>query len=290
MLFWKRKDEKWVESPMHDNWYQSSAYFLSSFALITTVNEKGITSIGPYQLSFPFGVINRREWIVISRRGSNTSTNIKRIKKCAMNFVEYDKSKIKNIVDLGYPGQEPEEKMKDCAFELEETPSVPYREDPERPKVIKGAFQVFECELNDNPEDFYYKGTESTEYLLLKINKIYLRETWRDNLDLGDDMKVPNMPISFGFRNANQFWFAKHKKAFWIPTPEGKGAQHEAVMYIANRLDEDITFTVNACKQLTGVPKVFVKTVLKGIIKEAKNQGITKIDQAFVEKVNENRK
>ena len=140
MLFWKRKDEKWVESPMHDNWYQSSAYFLSSFALITTVNEKGITSIGPYQLSFPFGVINRREWIVISRRGSNTSTNIKRIKKCAMNFVEYDKSKIKNIVDLGYPGQEPEEKMKDCAFELEETPSVPYREDPERPKVIKGAF------------------------------------------------------------------------------------------------------------------------------------------------------
>ena len=103
-------------------------------------------------------------------------------------------------------------------------------------------------------------------------------------------MKVPNMPISFGVRNANQFWFAKHKKAFWIPTPEGKGAEHEAVMYIANRLDEDITFTVNACKQLTGVPKVFVKTVLKGIIKEAKNQGITNIDQAFVEKVNENRK
>jgi hypothetical protein len=30
--------------------------------------------------------------------------------------------------------------------------------------------------------------------------------------------------------------------------------------------------------------------VLKGIIKEAKNQGITKIDQAFVEKVNKNRK
>jgi hypothetical protein len=30
--------------------------------------------------------------------------------------------------------------------------------------------------------------------------------------------------------------------------------------------------------------------VLKGIIKEAKTQGITNIDQAFVEKVNENRK
>ena len=98
---------------MHDNWYQSSAYFLSSFALITTVSETGITTIGPYQLSFPFGVINRREWIVISRRGSNTSTHLKRVKKCAMNWVEYDHSKIKPIVDLGYPGQEPEDKMKD---------------------------------------------------------------------------------------------------------------------------------------------------------------------------------
>ena len=101
MKFWGKKNEKWVESPMHNNWYQSSSYFLSSFALITSVSEDGVTSIGPYQLSFPFGVIERREVIVISRRGSNTSTNLKRVKKCAMNWVEYDRSKVKNIVDLG---------------------------------------------------------------------------------------------------------------------------------------------------------------------------------------------
>ena len=274
---------------MHNNWYQSSSYFLSSFALITSVSEDGVTSIGPYQLSFPFGVIERREVIVISRRGSNTSTNLKRVKKCAMNWVEYDKSKVKNIVDLGYPGQEPVEKMEDCPYELEETPTEAFRDDPDRPKVIKDAFQVFECELNDNPEDFYYKGTDHTEYLLLKLNSIYLKEQWRNNLDLGDDMKIPNMPISFGFRNANQFWFAKHKKPFWLPTPEGKGAQHDAVMYIGNRIDPEVNFTENACKQLTGVPKVFVKTVLKGIIKEAKKEGIAVIDEAFVKKVNESR-
>ena len=289
MKFWGKKNEKWVESPMHNNWYQSSSYFLSSFALITSVSEDGVTSIGPYQLSFPFGVIERREVIVISRRGSNTSTNLKRVKKCAMNWVEYDRSKVKNIVDLGYPGQEPVEKMEDCPYELEETPTESFRDDPDRPKVIKDAFQVFECELNDNPDDFYYKGTEHTEYLLLKLNNIYLREQWRNNLDLGDDMKIPNMPISFGFRNANQFWFAKHKKPFWLPTPEGKGAAHDAVMYIGNRIDPEINFTENACKQLTGVPKVFVKTVLKGIIKEAKQEGVTVIDEAFVKKVNENR-
>jgi len=291
MIFWKRKkSEKWVESPMHNNWYQASSYFLSSFALITTVNEDGITSIGPYQLCFPFGVIERREWIVISRRGSNTSTNIKRIKKCALNFIEYDKRKLKDIVDLGYPGQKPEEKMKDCSFELEETPTVDYRKDAERPKVIKSAFQVFECELNDDPEDFYYKGSEHTQYLLLRINHIHLRERWRKNLDLGNDMTIPNMPISFGFRNANQFFFAKPRKAFWLPVPEGKGAKHDAVMYIANRLDPEIKFTEGACKQLTGVPKVFVKTVLKGILKEAKKEGITEIGKEFVESVNQKRK
>ena len=52
-----------VSSPMRDNWYQSSSYYVSSFALITTVNEDGLTSIGPYQLSFPFEVIERRSWM-----------------------------------------------------------------------------------------------------------------------------------------------------------------------------------------------------------------------------------
>ena len=177
MSFWNRKTDKWVESPMHNNWYQSSSYFLSSFALITSVNDQGITSIGPYQLTFPFGGIERREWIMISRRGSNTSKNLLRNKKCALNFVEYDKKKIPNIVDLGYPGQAPEEKMEDCTLELEDTPTQSFVNDPERPKIIKEAFQVFECELNDNPEDFYYAGTKTTEYLLLKINHIHLKET-----------------------------------------------------------------------------------------------------------------
>ena len=48
MFGWFRKstrDEAFVDSPMRDNWYQSSSYFLSSFALITSVAEDGSTSI-----------------------------------------------------------------------------------------------------------------------------------------------------------------------------------------------------------------------------------------------------
>ena len=61
------------------------------------------------------------------------------------------------------------------------------------------------------------------------------------------------------------------------------------VMYIANRIDEEVTFTEEACKQLTGIPKVFVKTALKGIIAEAKKEGVTEIDQDFVKMINEKR-
>jgi hypothetical protein len=70
--------DQFVTSPMRDNWYQSSSFYGSSFALITSVNEEGLTSIGPYQLSFPFEVIKRRSWMVISRPSSNTVANVRR--------------------------------------------------------------------------------------------------------------------------------------------------------------------------------------------------------------------
>ena len=81
------ENEQFVVSPMRDNWYQASSYYVSSFALITTVNEDGVTSIGPYQLSFPFEVITRRSWMVVSRPNSNTHKNVSRTHKCALGCV-----------------------------------------------------------------------------------------------------------------------------------------------------------------------------------------------------------
>jgi len=71
-------DEAFVNSPMRDNWYQSSSYWPSSFALITTVDDDGNTNVAPYQLSFPFEVISGRSLLIISRQNSNTEQNIKR--------------------------------------------------------------------------------------------------------------------------------------------------------------------------------------------------------------------
>jgi len=100
LLRWLRPNtfnEPFVDSPLRNNWYQASSYFVSSFALITTVAEDGSTNIGPYQLSFPFEVINDFSWMVISRPSSNTTANLRRTKKCALNFIEFNKKQIQIV-------------------------------------------------------------------------------------------------------------------------------------------------------------------------------------------------
>ena len=116
-------DEKFVNSPMRDNWYQASSYWPSSFSLITTVSEDGSTNIGPYQLTLPFEVIKERSFLVCSRKGSNTETNLHRNPKCALNFIEFNRKKLGKIVGLGYPGQTTGEKMVDSPFTLIESPT-----------------------------------------------------------------------------------------------------------------------------------------------------------------------
>ena len=282
-------DEPFVDSPMRDNWYQSSSYYVSSFALITTVNEAGVTNIGPYQLSFPFEVINDRSWMVVSRPTSNTANNIRRTKKCALNFVEFNRKQIKTILGFGYPGQTAEEKAKDNdCFTLVDSPTPGRQPDARHPKIIKEAFQVYECTW-DEEREFEQKilVNSTSAHLLLRIENILLKESWKENLENGG-ARMPRMPITFGFRGGSKFWFGETKRPFWLPIPD-KGPKHEAVHYEANRLDDEVRFTVEACKQLTGIPKPFLRTALKGIVKEAKKRGVTNVDREFVELINKER-
>ena len=280
-------NEPFVNSPMRDNWYQASSYWPSSFALITTVSEDGQTNIGPYQLTFPFEVIGGRSFLVTSRKGSNTDRNIKRTKKCALNFVEFNRKQLKEVVGLGYPGQTTAEKMKDNPYTLVDSPT-PGRE-PDGvlyPQILKEAFQVHECVWDDS-QSIRDNGV-TPEHFVLKIENILLKETWAKNLEEGIP-RMPNMPITFGFRDGARFWFSEPGRRFWFPTPTNKGPKEESVFYEANRLDPNVKFTRDACKQLTGVPKPFLKTALKGIIKQAIADGVSEIDEAYVKKLNEDR-
>ena len=280
-------DEDFVPSPLRDNWYQASSYWPSSFALITTVDENGATNIGPYQLSFPFEVIGGWSFLVCSRQNSNTDRHIKQTGKCAMNFVEFNRKHLEKIVSLGYPGQTTEEKMQDNPYTLISSPT-PGREADGKvyPHILKEAFQVYECSW-DSEQPIRDDG-KTPEYFVLRIENILLKETWAKNIETGT-RRMPNMPITFGFRDGEKFWFTEIKKPFWFPTPTDKGAKEESVLYEGNRLDPDIQFTRDAAKQLTGVPKPFIKTVLKGIVKQARADGIKEIDKAYVEKLNSER-
>lgn len=279
--------DAFVASPLRDNWYQSSSFYGSSFALITSVDEAGITSIGPYQLSFPFEVIKRRSWMVISRPSSNTVANVRRTLKCALNFVEYDRDQIETILKFGYPGQPPAEKMAYNTFSLVDSPT-PGRTGPGLPQIIGEAFQVFECTLDAeriaaNP----ILRDSASAHLLLNIDNILVKQRWKGRIDgSGDDM--PRVPLTYGFRGGATFWFGETQPAYKLPIPD-LGARHEVVHYEANRIDDVVRFTLDASKQLTGIPRPFLRQVLEGIVRQAKARGVAEIGPEFLAQLNKER-
>lgn len=282
------ESHKFVSSPMRDNWYQRCSYLGSTFALITSVDEEGQTNIGPYQLSFPFEVNTRRSWMVISRSTSNTAANVKRNLKCALNFIEYDKDQIETVLKFGFPGQTTAEKMAYNTFTLIDSPTPGREPDNRHPQIIAEAYQVYECTLdieriNENP----ILRDSPSAHLLLNIDNILVADEWMGPLD-GSEDKMPNIAMTYGFRGGNTFWFGEPKSAYKLPIPD-MGANHELVHYEANRLDDEVRFTMEACKQLTGIPNNFVRTVLEGIVKQAKARGVVKVDEDFVLALNKER-
>jgi hypothetical protein len=280
--------DQFVSSPMRDNWYQRSSFLGSTFALITSVSEDGQTNIGPYQLSFPFEVNTGRSWMVISRNTSNTATNVHRTHKCALNFIEYDKDKIETILKFGYPGQTTTQKMAYNNFELIDSPT-PGREPSDRyPKILAEAFQVYECTLdidriNENP----ILRDSPSAHLLLNIDNILVKEKWMALVD-GSGDEMPRIPLTYGFRGGSTFWFGETQPAYKLPIPD-LGPNHELVHYEANRMDDEVRFTWDACKQLTGIPNAFLQNVLGGIVKQAKLRGVTEVDKDFVVALNKER-
>jgi flavin reductase (DIM6/NTAB) family NADH-FMN oxidoreductase RutF len=282
------KDGHFVSSPIRDNWYQRSSFLGSHFALITTVSEDGQTNIGPYQLSFPFEVIKRYSWMVISRPGSNTQTNVWRTRKCALNFIEYDRDQIETILKFGYPGQTTAEKMEYNTFELIDSPTPGRESNDIYPKIIAEAYQVYECTLdmeriNENP----ILRDSTSKHLLLNIDNILVKDEWMERID-GTKDKMPSVAMTYGFRGGATFWFGEVQPAYKLPIPD-MGPNHELVHYEANRIDDEVKFTWGASKMLSGIPNAFLQNVLGGIVKQAKLRGVTEVNEEFMELLNKER-
>jgi len=279
-------NEPFVQLRPRDNFYQSVSFFPMPFAMITTINERGTTSIGPHSLVFPFDISESHSMMLVSRASSNTATNLRRTGKCALNFIEFNRDWLKTVVDLGYPGQTPEEKMADCPFELEQSPHPTLGNDPDYPLIMKDAFQVYECVVDGTFE--YHPHREAAAPLVegffaLQIENVLLKESFKKKLDSRQDF--PDMPLSYGFRGGGEFWFAKHEQPFYFPVPRNKGDSHRHIYYMANKVDPDIRFSEDACLELTSVPKVFLDVVLDGLLAEARSESVHMIDKQFVKAV-----
>ena len=298
--------DKLKELRIVDNFYQTSAFFPMPTILISTLSENGQTNLGAYSLCFPYYIAGKDYYAMIleCRNSSNTAQNILRTKKCALNFIPDNRKYFKEAVRLGFPGDTTEEKMKDCIFTLIDS-SI----SNDRPKVMQESYQVFECTWDDSLENAYkdkpgnldgYKPpyrnfngitSEFGAHFILKIDKILMQEKYHNSIVNGvKSNNFPSVPVDYGYRDSTNFWYTKFKKPISEKIPEKNDGDVKSVIYAADRIDPDIKFTPEACAKLTKIPRIFLKPALTQMVKIAKEEGFTLIDEKALEVINEKRK
>lgn len=295
-----------------DNFYQTSLFFPMPVVLIGTLTDEGKTTFGPYSLLAPFYVAGKDYYAMLleCRNSSNTAQNLIKHKKCTINFLPDDRKYFKETVRLGWPGDKPEEKMKDFNLKLED--GLRKEEDPAGtyPQVIKQAFQVIECtwvDTLDNAqdtrplnagEDHYdletyhdFNGitTPFGAHFVLRIDHILMKKRYYNTIVNGVKASgFPRVPVDYGYRDSKNFWYTKHRR----PIPEllpMRETTVASVRYAADRLQTDIEFTDEALAMLVKVPRVFLPTVLKGCVKWAEENNVKKIDVQEMQTINDKR-
>lgn len=288
-----------------DNFYQTSAFFPMPTLLIGTVSENGKTNLGAYSLCFPYYIAGKPYYAMLleCRNSSNTAQNILRGSKVSLNFIPDDKKYFKEAVRLGFPGETTDEKMNGTIFTLEKGQA-----EGERPLVVREAFQVFECTWDSELENAFedksgqlegyeppyrnYNGITSKfgAHFILKIDKILMKEKYWNSIVNGVKANnYPPVPVDYGYRDSTYFWYSQFKK----PSPEkipAKDGDINSVIYAAKRIDPDVTFTDEACAKLTKIPRVFLKAALTQMVSIAKEEGITVIDEAALQIINDKRR
>ena len=290
-----------------DNFYQTSSFFPMPTILISTLDEDGNTTIGAYSLCFPYYIAGKSYYAMIleCRNSSNTAQNILRTGKCALNFLEDNRKDFAMTVKLGFPGETPKEKMAKCNFELEEGQA-----EGKRPKVIKKAYQVFECTWDDSLEEAYkdkakigqlegiegpyrnFNGVTSKFgcHFILKIDKILMKEKFYNSIINGvKSNNFPRVPVDYGYRDSTYFWYTKFRRPIKEHIPAGKEASLESVMYAANRIDDKIKFSKEACQMIVKIPRVFLKAALTQMVEYARKQGWTYIDVKEMSEIRDKR-
>ena len=288
-----------------DNFYQTSSFFPMPTILVGTVSESGLTNLGSYSLCFPYYIAGKDYYAMLleCRNSSNTCQNLLRTKKCSLNFIPDSKKFFKEAVRLGFPGETTEEKMQDCIFSLNESTLG-----ADRPKIVSEAFQVFECSWDESLEDAYLDKAGNLEgyeppyrnfngitskfgaHFILKIDRILMKKKYSDSIINGVKAGgFPSVPVDYGYRDSTNFWMSRFRR----PYPEkiqAKEGDVSSVIYAAKRIDPEVTFTDDACARLTKIPRIFLKAALTQMVEIAKSEGISLIDEAALNIINDKRR
>ena len=295
-----------------DNFYQTSSFFPMPTICISTVNPDGSLNIGTYSLCFPYYIAGKDRYAMLleCRNTSNTCMNLLRTGKCALNFITDEKETFKEAVRLGFPGPS-SEKMPELKFVMEDGQADP--SDPNRPQVMRDAYQVFECtwaselenatkynvdDIDDGHPGPYndFNGITSKygAHFILYIDKILMKEKYYNAIVHGVTKKdFPPVPVDYGYRDSTNFWytqFPRLKKPIAEPIPAAKEVDLTSVRYAANRCHDTIRFTDEALKCFVKVPRPFLKTVLNGCIDWALENNVTLITEEHVKIINDKRK
>ncbi len=292
-----------------DNFYQTSAFFPMPTVVIGTMAEDGSTSLGSYSLVQPYYIAGREYYAMLlsTRNSSNTAQHLLRYGKCSINFIPDKRKYFKEAVRLGFPGDKPEEKMKDCIFTLEDGQMAAEYKGEAFPKVVAEAFQVFECtwmrELdgaqNDKPgclegyeppfHDFNGITSKFGAHFILRIDKILMKEKYYSAIVNGVTAGAfPRVPVDYGYRDSKNFWYTRFRRPIpqLLPIRE---ASIDSVRYAADRIDDTVKFSDEACAMMVKVPRIFLPAALKGCVAWAKENQVSLITEEHMKIINDKR-
>lgn len=292
-----------------DNFYQTSSFFPMPTVLVSTLTPDGKTSVGPYSLVAPYYIAGKDYYAMLlcCRNSSNTAQHLLANGKCALNFIPDNHKYFKEAVRMGFPGDTPEEKMKDCLFTFEKGQMAQEHPDESFPMVISEAFQTFECtwmreldgaqddkpgELNGYPEPYHdFNGITSFfgAHFILRVDKILIKEKYYNAIVGGvKASQFPRVPVDYGYRDSKNFWYTRFRRPIAQLLPV-RSTNLESVRYAADRADDVVKFTDEACMKLIKVPRIFLPAALKGCVQWAKENGVMLVEASHMDIINDKR-
>lgn len=292
-----------------DNFYQTSSFFPMPTVMMGTLTEDGKTTLGPYSLVQPYYIAGKDYYamLLLCRNSSNTAQNILARDKCTINFIPDNKRYFKEAVRMGFPGDTPEEKMKDCIFTLEDGQMAAQDKSGLYPKVVAESFQVFECTWmrhldnaqDDKPgqldgyeppyHDFNGITSQFGVHFILRVDKILIKPQYYDTIVNGVTAGgFPRVPVDYGYRDSKNFWYSRFRRPHSELLPVREGSL-SSVRYAADRIDDKIKFTDEACAKLVKVPRIFLNTALKGCVSWARENGVELITAEHMDVINDKR-